>query len=165
MKDRELGRLITVFERLCNQINGVWFLDRNTLLEYVINNQVQDNAQIGLIDCEDEYFEKKCENFRINIKSSEKNKNYSEYNTNLEGQKLNVRIYKNLNRNLICAPDEVVKKENKRLTTMSNNGQWKYQISYDKWYNPPIPYKFANKQVGHKLDLNHKDHEGHKEEL
>lgn len=144
MEDRVLGRLVTVFEKINTHKIGTWFLDRKCLLEYAVNNRVIDKPQIGIIGCNDKAFEHFCDTFRMKWHLDEKCKSYSEFSVKLEDLPINVRLYYMLDKKLICAPGQIIYDiQKKRDMSMSKWGTWKFQIAYNKWFNPPIPYKFG----------------------
>lgn len=142
MDDRTLGKFIAVFDRI-NIRTGTWFLDQKSLLEYVINNRVMDRPQIGMIDYNEADFESRCKAFRMNFEVTEKCKLWTQYKVKMDSLPIEVKLYKQFKKSLVCAPDEVIKHQNRRTMNMYRQGTWKFQIAYNKHYAPPIPYKFG----------------------
>lgn len=152
MNDNLINQLICFFEKFNAHKIGTWFLDRETLLEFVINNRITGKIQIGIIECKKEAFQKKCESFGVSWEKKSESKKKVEYGVKISvldgrGKKevpMEVRLYKELDRGLICAPQQVIDDiQKQRDTTMSRWGTWKFQMVYNKWFNPSIPYKFG----------------------
>jgi phosphorylcholine metabolism protein LicD len=145
MDDRALHQLIVFFEKFNIFKVGTWFLDRDSLLEYVVNCRLIDKPQVGIIECTNKNFENLCINFRNEFKKVEESKLMSVYKIRMNhGTKVEVRLYKMFDKKLICASDQTIYDiQKKRDMTMSRWGTWKFPVSELKWYNPSIPYKFG----------------------
>ncbi|MCP4651135.1 MAG: hypothetical protein GY853_13800 [PVC group bacterium] len=150
MDDRALGQIITFFEvvngasmtRTNRPPMGVWFLEKESLMEFVINNRVITPIKIGITGALDpKAFEKMCENFRVGFEEGRK----CNYILKIESQTVYVNLYQDKGfGKLIIAPKRIIETINtRRDMSMSRWGTWKYKMVYNKWFELSIPYKFG----------------------
>lgn len=136
--ERFYNYLINFFDSYCRRNKAVWFLDGNTLAEFVCNMRLIGKINIGMIKTNANDLIQACEKYNYPTKYINK-----KIQIKINKIPVYVKINKKIDKNIICMSDEKVDKLRRRDNTVSLAGTWRYNISLLHWYNFPIPYKFG----------------------
>lgn len=134
--ERFTNTMICNFDNIIKAKDGMWFLDKDTLIEFICNKRLKEPIHLGLIGCSEEKFRTRMGRFEI------KNNGNNKYTLSMMDYNINVTLYKDLNKDLIRAPQEEFERHIKKHdTAMSVHGIWRYNIDGTHWYHLPVPYK------------------------
>jgi len=134
--ERFINTLICTFDNFHKSNTGVWFLDKNTLIEFICNKRFVEPIHIGMINCSEANLKQRLYRYPI------EKKNDYEFKVKILGFNINIRLYNKIEKDLIVAPeDELERHLKRRETAMSVHGIWRYNLDGTHWYHFPVPYK------------------------
>lgn len=134
--ERFYNYLIHFFDGL-RRVNAIWYLDKETLAEFVCNKKFPEKIQIGLIKITPEYFVERCEAFNVRCVAE----NNKEFRIVIFGKPVNVKIYTDIPPEFIINIQEPEFESSSKDQNLSKEGIWRYTISELHSYNFPVPYK------------------------
>ena len=143
--ERFINTLICNFDNFYKAKTGAWFLDKETLLEFVCNKRFIQPVHIGMVNCTREAFTQRMSRNKIEDKGN------NQFKVTLQGYPVNIKLYNDLDKNIIVAPPD--KKEilmKKKLSAMRNTGVWRYNLDGTHWYHFPM---FLTSDSGNRMDI------------